>query len=136
MSAPPARRGSSSPNPATGEVLTAGHVEAEIVRLSAAMDAALEELATYAVDAAQAEHAYKVQFAKEMLKAKNQPGSGPRGQTTDSVAEAKAIIHSDTELRERLVAEAFHGVTQEKLRTMRSQIDALRTISANIRAMT
>lgn len=115
-------------------MITAGEVEGEIMRLSQAMDTGLEDLEQRAKEAAGAEHAYKVAFAKARLVARDEPGHGPKERTTDAEADDKATVRCDDELRKRLITDALHGVTQESLRTMRSQIDALRTIAANIRA--
>lgn len=116
--------------------LTQSEVEGEIARLSDAMEDAMDELARRAQGAADAEADYKVAYAKELLKAGTLEGSGPRGRTTVDEREALALGKVEDLFRARLISEAHHNVAQERLRTQRSQIDALRTIAANIRAQT
>lgn len=116
--------------------LTQVGVEREIMRLSDAMETATEELAKHADEAAIAEVDYKVGFAKAILKAGLQQGSGRNGKMTEGDKDATATVECEDLLRARIISEAKHEVDQEKLRTMRSRIDALRTVSANIRAQT
>lgn len=116
--------------------LTQAEVEGEISRLSSAMEDALDQLARNAIDAAEAEAEYKIKYAQKLLQAGGLEGSGRGGRTTVDEREAIALGQCEPEFRARLIKEAHHGVSQEKLRTMRSQIDALRTIAANIRAQT
>jgi hypothetical protein len=120
-----------------GAPLTQAGVEREIMRLSNAMEEATEELAKYADEAAVAEADYKVGYAKAVLKAgMRTDGTGRGGRLTEGDKEATAIVEVEQELRRRCVKDAHHQVAQEKLRTMRARIDALRTVSANIRAQT
>lgn len=115
-------------------VITAVEVESEIMRLSDGMDDELSVLVDVAQAAAEAEYAYKVGYAQAVLKAANVAGSGRNGLTTVDERENMALRDSDSLLRAHLVADVLYEVAREKLRTMRSQIDALRTIAANIRA--
>lgn len=117
------------------EPVSMARVEAEIVRLSDAMEDALDDLARRAQTAADAEHAYKVKYAKERLAAVSNGGHGPGGRCTADEAEDRATVRCDAELRARLVSDAYQGVAQERLRTMRSQVEALRTLAANVRSL-
>lgn len=121
--------------PRAAPILTQAEVENEIVRLSNAMDAALDELVHLSQDAANREVDHKVAEAKAKLAAGLQQGSGPGGRSTVDEREANALIKTEDAFRARLIAQALCDTCRERLRTMRSQIDALRTISANIRGM-
>jgi DNA-binding protein YbaB len=120
----------------SGRVLTQGEVEAEIVRISDEMEDALSDLADKAVAAATTQVAWKVEKAKRNLLAGTQPGNGREGKTT--VDEREAMVTRDTEdvWIAALIAEAYYKVEKERLETLRSQMDAMRTIAANIRAQT
>lgn len=112
--------------------LTQNGVEREITRLSGLMEEGVEELDRVSSDAAVAEADFKIRYAQERIKAKVQAG----GKITVSDADDAATVETETELRRRLVTEAKKEVGQERMRTLRARIDALRTVSANIRAQT
>lgn len=115
-------------------VLTAADVEAEIMRLSDAMEVELGHMADQARQAAEAQHAYKVGFAKRRLEAGYEEGNGRGGRTTVGEREDMALRDTEEQYKAALIAEALYDTAKERGRTRRSQIDALRTISANIRA--
>lgn len=112
--------------------LTQAGVEERIVAISDDMETATEELARLSDIAAEAEVNFKVKWAQQILKAK----AAGDGKSTVSDREAEATIATESELRARIISEARHSVQQDKLRTMRARLDALRTVSANIRAQT
>lgn len=116
--------------------LTQAGVEERIVQISDAMEEAVHDLAQFSDEAAEAEVNYKIAFAKAVLKAGMQPGSGRGGKMTEGDKEATATVECENELRARIITEAKKEVQQEAMRTMRSRLDALRTVSANIRAQT
>lgn len=111
-------------------------VEREIVGLVDDMEDATADLIDMAKAKAEAEAAYKSAYAKAWLKAKASPGKGRSGQTTDGEAEQKARDAVEKEYLDHLVTEAKHGAQVEVLRSMRSSIEALRTVAANIRDQT
>jgi hypothetical protein len=100
-------------------------LEAELRRLSANLDDRSRELADLAVKAAHAEVAYKQKRAVAILKA-----SG-----TVSEKDAAATLETVAEYRERLVADALRDACVETCRNLRSQLSALQSINANVRAM-
>lgn len=117
--------------------LTQAGVEERIVDISDAMETAVEDLADKSDEAAEAEVAYKVKYAQSVLRAgARTDGTGRGGRLTEGDKEATAITECEDELRARLITEAHKEVAQEKMRTMRARLDALRTVSANIRAQT
>lgn len=85
-----------------------------------------EVLADLAMDLARARVAYKKTVAIAYLRA-----AGPVKER-----DAKALIEGEEEFEMYEMAEALHSSKQELLRTLRSQMDSLRTIAANIRAVT
>lgn len=148
-SPPPAGSGGSLPRSQTtrhrrtvatdsGEILTAGEVEQRIARASDAMDDLTDDFDQQAIDKAVAEATYKVKFAKERIKHRARPGggSGPGGRVTNDEADDHATVACEVELMNRLVTEEVLNATDQSLRSLRSQLDALRTLAANIRAQT
>lgn len=138
------------------EIITAHQVESDIVRLSDAMDEVTSDLKEHFLDAARKLHAYKVAklkgeraykiaHAEAILDARQQAGSGPQGKTTVDEREAMASkatqqAYADSLVEDLwmdwLIADAYVETDREVLRTMRTQIDGLRTIAASIRAQT
>lgn len=120
----------------TGVLLTAADIERRITLLSDQMEELTYDLAKRAEVAALAEATYKVAFAKARLRARMQPGTGPRERTTNDEADDRAIRDCEEELTEHLITEALYNSARDALFSKRSQMDALRTIAANIRAST
>jgi hypothetical protein len=89
------------------------------------------ELAHRAVADAEARTAYKVAEAKSRLLAKDD--GGPR--RTVQEIEAIAMIATQDEYRTHAIAEARFKAAQEAGRNYRAQLDALRSINANLRAL-
>lgn len=116
--------------------LTQVGVEERIVAISDAMELAVEDLARYSEEAAEAEVAYKVGYASAILQAGMQAGNGRSGKMTEGDKDATATVECEDLLRKRLITEAHKEVGQERMRTMRARLDSLRTVSANIRAQT
>lgn len=101
-------------------------VDAEIERLVGALEAATEEYAVLARREAEARHRRDVARARAYFTA-----SGPV-----ATREAEAQIATDeVELAYRLAA-ALADAQREKLRSLREQLGALRTIAANLREVT
>lgn len=134
MSAVPGhgRRWSSQP----GRVLTIAEIETMIADLCNDIEDLLDQLHGYAMGKAQAEHDYGLAKAKRNLEAGAMPGNGRGGQTT--VDEREAIVKRDTEAQwlDHLVSEAHYEVCRERIHAKRDELGALRTIAANIRAIT
>ena len=116
--------------------LTQAAVEERIVKISDAMELAVEELAKYGDEAAEAEVNYKVGYAQAILQAGMQPGTGRGGKMTEGDKDATATVECEDLFRQRIITEAKKEVATEKLRTMRARLSALQTVSANIRAAT
>jgi len=80
--------------------------------------------------AAEAEHAYKVAYAKALLVAK---AEDPKRSVV--VCEAVATLECDELLRSRLFADAVLDAAKEAGRNARAEGDNLRSINANHRAL-
>lgn len=104
--------------------ISPAEVEAELWRLSKKLEQATDDLAAKAVRAAEAEVNYKAAFAKSVLAAEAK---------TVSDREAIATLETQELLRERRVAEALQDSTLELCRTLRGQLSALQSLSANMR---
>ncbi len=99
-------------------------VESEILRLSTLLEDSTEEFAKLAREAAEAEHAYKRSYYSHFLNA-----SG-----TEKARVAVAETNADRQRAASKIADAVRDACQEKCRSLRSQLSALQTISANTRA--
>lgn len=118
-------------------VLTQAGVEEEILRLCSLLDDSVEhDLPDRALSAANSEAEYRVEYAKQILLAGNQPGSARNGLTTVDEREAIALVRCERLLRERLVSEALYETVKQRNHAIRTRIDALRTVSANLRGQT
>ena len=100
-------------------------IEAEILRLSARAEHITQEIAKRARAAAEADVTYKVAHAKALLLAE-----GPQ-----YIRDAEATGQTAVEYRERRGTEALLLSAQEAGRNVRAQLDALRSINANHRAL-
>ncbi len=98
-------------------------IENELVRLMDMLEEETEAFETLAVDCAKKEALYKSNWAKEYLSAKG------------SIREREAW--SDYKLSDESydykIAEALVKSKREKLTSLRTSIDALRTLNANVR---
>lgn len=99
-------------------------VEEEIIRLLNLLESETESFEFLAEDAAEKEAVYKSQWAKAYLT------------STGSIKEREA--HADWAMTEIAmhykIAEALVKAKREKLSSLKTQVDALRTLSANVRA--
>ena len=98
-------------------------VEREIMRLAGLAERVTSEMAKRARHAAETDADYKAAAAKAFLKA-----DGP-------VAEREAVaqVECETLYRDRRIAEALLQSAVEAGRNYRAQLDALRSINANLR---
>lgn len=109
-----------------GQPLTAVQVESEIMRLCDELENRTYELAGRARLAAESEANHKAKWAFAFI--------GAEGTEARRKAEADAKCHED--YMKRKVEEGLYQSCKESLLSLRTQIDALRSISANIRAQT
>lgn len=101
-------------------------IESEILRLCGLAEKATTEIGKRARVAAAKDAAYKKANAVAYLKAE--------GKTVGD-REAVAAIETDNEYTERRAAEAVLLAAQEAGRNYRAQLDALRSLNSNLRAL-
>lgn len=101
-------------------------IESEIIRLSHLLEEETEVFERICEDEAKKSSAFKSAWAKEYL-----AGDGTQ-KTRESWATYKT---SDLHL-EASIAEGLMRAKREQLSTIRAQMDALRTLAANVRNMT
>ena len=99
-------------------------VESEILRLLDDLERETEAFETLAVDSSKKEALYKSNWAKEYLSAKG----------SIKEREAWADYKMDTIAYDLKIAEALTKSKREKLLSLRTAIDARRTLNANVRA--
>lgn len=100
-------------------------IEAEIIRLSGRAEEITQALAKRAREAAEADVKFKVAHAKALLLA-----DGPQ-----YVRDAEATVKTEVEYLDRKAKEALLMSAQEAGRNVRAQLEALRSINANHRAL-
>lgn len=104
-------------------MLTQASVEQEMTRLIEAADEVAHDVARHAEVAARAEHVYKLAHAKALL----------RSDGAVALREAQALLACEQEHLDRKLADARLLAAQETARTIRSQLDALRSVNATVR---
>jgi hypothetical protein len=114
------------------EPVSQHHVESEIVRLSTLCEKATSEVARRSRAAAEADTTYDLAYAKAFLMAK-QTEDGSR--VSDETAKAEARLACAVELGERNNTSAVLDAAKEAGRNYRAQLDALRSINANLRGV-
>ena len=101
-------------------------VESEIMRLMELLEEHTEAFEQLAEDSAKKEALYKSNWAKEYLSAKG----------SIREREAWADYKLSDESYDYKISEALVKAKREKLISLRTSIDALRTLNANVRSMT
>lgn len=99
-------------------------IEDEILRLSDLLESETESFEKFAVDSAVKESNYKASWAKEYL--------GAKGSVKER--EAWADYKLEDMAMQYKISEALVKSKREKLSSLRTNLDALRTLSANVRA--
>lgn len=100
-------------------------IESEIMRISRLTEEVTQQLAVRARESAQADVTYKVAHAQALLCAE-----GPQ-----YVRDAHATVDTADQYQARRIAEARLLAAQEAGRNYRAQLDSLRSINANHRAL-
>jgi len=110
------------------EILNQVDIERRILRVTDALDEQTDLFSKLSVSRAEAEAEYRHAFARAIVE---QDGKIP-------VATKEAVAHmkSPDAFRQWKILEAREKATQQKLTSLRSQLDALRTIAANVRNLT
>ena len=111
--------------------LTQGQIEDEILSVSDALEAGTEQFADVADLAAECEADYKLSYARAFVGL-----SSTQAKMTAPERQARSELHAAAELRAWKIAEARRLSSKESLLSLRARLDALRTVSANIRSQT
>jgi tRNA A22 N-methylase len=98
-------------------------IEEEIIRMTSMLEDETENFEVLAVDAANKEALYKSSWAKEYLSAKG----------SIKEREAWADYKLEKEIFDWKASEALVRAKRERLNSLRTSIDALRTLAANVR---
>jgi hypothetical protein len=106
--------------------ITPSEVEGELIRLISEIELETEEFEVLAKDHAQKEAAYKKMWFKEYLAA-----DGAVKQKESWAGYKTSELYYDA-----MVAEALVKAKREKLHSLRTACDSLRTIAANVRSQT
>lgn len=101
-------------------------IEEEIIRFTTMLEVETENFESLAVDAANKDARYKSSWAKEYLSAKG----------SIKEREAWADYKLEDVLMEHKISEALVKAKREQLHSLRTNIDALRTLAANVRVQT
>lgn len=109
-------------------VFTQVDIEERIVRLNDELETYTEQFADIAEARAEAEAEYKYAFSRGIVE--------QNGKVPVATKEAIAHLRSPKAYREWKVLEARERATQQKLMAIRTQLDSLRTIAANVRTLT
>ena len=99
-------------------------IESEIMRLLGILEEETEAFEVLAVDASKKEALYKSNWAKEYLSAKG----------SIKERESWADYKMDELAYDYKIAEALVKAKREKLLSLRTGVDAMRTLNANVRA--
>lgn len=111
--------------------LTQHEVEQRIMQISDTLDETTELLASLLIERATAEADYKHAFARVMVNLAQSSSRLPV-----AAKEAIATTRTEAEFRNWKLWEAREKACQQQLHSLRAQLDALRTIAANVRAVT
>lgn len=111
--------------------LTQGQIEADILSVSDALEVGTEQYADLADLAATCEADYKLSYARAFVALAAQ-----QSRMTAPEKQARSELHAAAELRAWKIAEARRQSSKENLLSLRARLDALRTVSANIRSQT
>jgi len=110
------------------DVITQADVEQRIIRITDALDEQTELFAELSAGRADAEAEYKYAYSRAIVE--------QAGKVPVATKEAVAHLRSPDSFRRWKLLEAREKATQQKLTSLRSQLEALRTIAANVRALT
>ena len=113
-------------------LLTQGEIEANIADISSLLEEQTYLYAEQSEVAAIAEADYKIRMAKALIAF----ASDTSIKITASERQARCDLHCAAELRAWKLTEAQRQATKEALLSLRARLDAMRTLSANVRHAT
>jgi hypothetical protein len=113
-------------------VLTQGEVERDIMTVVDALDSQTTRYAELAEHAAVTEADWKLAYARAIVNL----SAVQSVKMTAAEKQARAEDHCGDSFRLWKIAEARRNATKEALLSLRAKLDALRSVSANIRTQT
>lgn len=105
--------------------VTPATIETEIRRLARKLEQRTDDLAELFTAAAEADVAYRLEFAKALLVAEGK---------TAGEREAAATLHCERLLTQRKVTEAVADSARESVRSLRDQLSAVQSVGAMVRS--
>lgn len=108
-------------------------VECEIERLSNDLETVTEQYGALCEEEAAAENAFKRRYHRAIIVHSERSTMADGRKTTVSWIEAQASLAAEDEQQVYRIKAAQLRACKEALNTKRAQLDALRTLSANIR---
>lgn len=109
-------------------------IERELIELSNAAEECHRQLRRESIAAAKAEHAFKLAEAKAMTAARI-AHMDDKPKAPVAVLEAEVYERVEKEHMARISAEALRDATKEQGRMIQSQMSALQTVLADMRAL-
>lgn len=106
-------------------MLAQADVEAEMVRLNELAEKVTHEITRRGTAAAEADAAYRLAYAEAYLLAEGTVGE----------RDAQSVVATQQQYRDRRIAEARLDGAKEAGRNYRAQLDTLRSINSNLRAL-
>lgn len=126
------RRGGTGGSTRARRVLTQVEIEQEIQRLSTEYEDAVDELDSIGRRTANSEADWKFKFWRAMTVVTDE-----RPRSNKEWREASSALRAGEETYRKLkVDEAIERAIQEKCRSLKTRINALQTLAANVRAQT
>lgn len=117
-------------------ILSQGEIEAEIADLSDALADETHRYADVSESSAGAEADFKLKWAREYVAiADRTAGQGRSGPTVDE-KQSRCDLAAEGEFRNWKIMDARMRASKEALLSLRARLDALRTLSANVRQQT
>jgi hypothetical protein len=116
-------------------VLTQGEIEDAIMATTDRIEEMIGEYATSCDNAADAEATYRVRFARAFLTFKGSRTDEGK-LMTEKECEARATVMVENDLRSYKLSAAVVDSGKQAQLSQRARLDALRTLSANVRAAT
>lgn len=116
------------------DVITPAEVERSIMRISTELEEMIGDLTQAADTAKRAEVTWKRNQAMTRITRRRTGGTGPGGRATESEVDDFALNKHGDDYEHYKVSEGVYEALRDAMFTKRAQLDALRTIAANIRA--
>lgn len=107
------------------DVRSQADVEERILHLSDVLEEQVELFSKLTIERAEAEANYRYKQSRSLVT--------QTSKTTVAMREALAHLHASDEYRTYRILEAQEKATQAHMTAIRSQLDALRTVAANVR---